>query len=254
MAIIVILVIFLVLLLLSRKHGNVVQQTVKRVVEISEGKTPVEGGDGRDYYVLANKPNKEEAAKLIAQINDFIINFIIQLKRKYLYTGACFDERPFKPNDEFTPFSESCARDDPLHDFKVRAVYLLVKRYRPNYLEENQPTSDKDTSWEEGKGERIALCLREQSSGQYKFIDPELIKFVAIHELTHIAANTLAHPYYFWKVFKFLLLEANMLMGFDLVNYKENPINYCGMIVTYSPIYDYGLNVMTNEYDDITSI
>jgi hypothetical protein len=253
--VIIILLIFLIILGLSRLHGNPVRRITRRVVALTEGKMPINGDDRRDYYILANKPKKEEAAKLAEKVNDFMIRFIIALKRKYLYNEiTCFSEPKFSPEDEFVPFQKSCAVDDPLSDFRLRAIYLLVTRYRPNYLEENQPTSSKDTSWEEGKGERIALCLREQKSGEYKFIDTELIKFVSIHELTHIAANTLEHPYYFWKVFKFLLLEANQLVGYELIDYKKYPTNYCEMEVTYNPAYDTGLNITKNEPTDITAI
>lgn len=253
--VIIILLIFLIILGFSKHHGNPIHRTVKHVIALSEGKTPIEGGDGRDYYVLANKPNKEKAAQLTEKINEFMINFIIALKRKYLYNEiTCFGESKFTPDDEFVPFNKSCTVNDVLTDFRLRTIYLLVSRYRPNYLEENQPTSSEDTSWEEGKGERIALCLREQSSGEYKFIDQELIKFVSIHELTHIAANTLDHPYYFWKVFKFLLLEANQLVGYELIDYRKNPTNYCEMEVTYNPAFDMGLDITKNEPNDITQI
>lgn len=251
----IILTVFLLLLIMARQHGNPVQKTIKRITAISEGKRPYSGGDGRSYYMLNGKPQPKQATQLIEQINEFMINFIIELKKKYLYNEqSCFSEPNFTPEDEFVPFSESCAANDPLSDFRVRAVYLLVTRYRPNYLEENQPTSPKDTSWEEGKGERIALCLREQRSGQYNLLDVELIKFVAIHELTHIAANTLDHPYYFWKVFKFLLVEAHNLLGYNLVDYEKNPVDYCSMQVTYNPVYDNTLNITENESQDITAL
>ena len=236
-------------------QNGYVRRTVKRIVRAIDGKTPILGKDGRNYYVLADKPKQQKASELIETINQFIIDFIVKLKQKYLYNEkTCFAEPQFNPDDEFVPYAEGCSAKNPLTDFKYRAVYLLVTRYRPNFLEENQPTSPADTSWEEGKGERIALCLREQISGNYDFIDIELIKFVAIHELTHIAANTLQHPYYFWKIFKFLLNEANLLMGYQLVNYQFVPANYCGMIVTYNPIYDDLVNIQANEDQDIVNI
>lgn len=221
-----------------------------------DGKIPIRGGDGRYYYVLSDKPEPKEASKKVEDVNAFIIEFITKLKRKYLYNEkTCFSESTFTPDDEFIPFEKNCSENmDLLSDFKYRAVYLLVTRYRPGRLEENQPTSSRDTSWEEGKGERIALCLREQNTGKYGFIDPELVKFVAIHELTHIAANRLDHPFYFWKVFKFLLLEAKDLMQYQLVDYSLSPVNYCGMIVTYNPVYDDTLDITRNDPQDVTEL
>jgi hypothetical protein len=252
---IIILLLFILLWYLNKKQGTIIQKATKHIKRTVEGKLPIEGGDGRNYYVLNNKPNQKNAAELISEMNEFMINLIIGLKKKYLYNErTCFSEPDFNIEDEFVPYNKSCAVDKPLNDFRIRAVYLLVTRYRPNYLEENQPTSSADTSWAEGKGERIALCLREQNSGEYNFIDPDLIKFVAIHELTHIAANTLQHPYYFWKIFKFLLIEANLLLGFKLVDYKNKNTNYCGINVTYNPVYDPNINISENETMDITII
>lgn len=253
--ILIVSIIFLFLLWCSNEVGSPIHRGITYMSNIVEGKVSITGGDGRRYFILGNKPNRETAGELIQEMNDFMVNFIIALKRKYLYNEkSCFSEPEFKPDNEFVPYDKTCGVDNPLADFKVRSVYILVTRYRPNSLEENQPTSDKDTSWAEGKGDRIALCLREQASGQFEFIDKELIKFVAIHELTHIAANTLQHPYYFWKVFKFLLLEANILMGYQLINYRTQPTNYCGMHVNYNPAYDDSLDISQNESRDITSL
>jgi hypothetical protein len=245
----------LILLFCSYNHGNPINTIVRDAANQLEGKVAIRGKDGRDYYVLQKHSDANRAAEIIAEINAFIVNFIIKLKKKYLYNErSCFSEDVYDPANEFVPYSSACAKSDPLNDYKTRAVYLLVSRYRPNRLEENQPTSKYDTSWAEGKGTRIALCIREQFTGKYNFIETDLIKFVAIHELTHIAANTLQHPYYFWKVFKFLLLEAEQLMGFKPVNFATHPTNYCSMPVSYNPVYDHTINVQTNESRDIKGL
>lgn len=253
---IIVIICILTFLYLPLYKEKKIKGVIHHTMRVIDGKIAIKENDGRYYYMLADKPDQQEAAKIIKEINEFMVNLILELKKKYLYNQkTCFSEDKFDPDDEFVPFSNRCVdhKSNPLDDFKYRAIYLLVTRYRPNRLEENQPTSSKDTSWAEGKGDRIALCLREQLSGKYKFIDSDLIKFVAIHELTHIAANTLEHPEYFWKVFKFLLLEANALLGYKLINYKKNPVNYCGMTVTYNPVYDDKLK-MTNESHDIRSL
>ncbi len=227
----------------------------KHVQNTINGKKYLYADDSRNYYILGDKPNQQKALDLIKNVNKFMIDFIIELKKKYLYDEKmCPSEPTFNPEDEFVPFSASCSIKNPLDDYKFRAIYLLVTRYRPNSLEENQPTSERDTSWEEGKGDRIALCLREQESGQFKFLDIELIKFVAIHELTHIAANTLQHPYYFWKVFKFLLHETHTLMGFKIIDYSVEPVNYCGLKVTYNPFMDFTIDISKNDSRDIVTI
>ncbi len=240
-----------IVLFITIRH-DIIKDWAYHVMRIMDGKVAIKENDGRYYYMLADKPDPTKAAELISQTNEFMVEFIQRLKKKYLYNNeTCFSEGSYTPSDEFVPFEPECS--GPLNDFRYRAVYLLVTRYRPNRLEENQPTSKDDTSWEEGKGDRIALCLREQYSGKYGLIDPLLVKFVAIHELTHIAANTLEHPDYFWKVFKFLLIEAHNMLGFPIMNFKDYPTNYCGMTVTYSPALDHRLK-MIDELTDIRSL
>ena len=49
---------------------------------------------------------------------------------------------------------------------------------------------------------------------------------------------SVGHEPEFWKNFKFLLelaKEANIHQPYD---YKKNPIEYCGMMITDNPYYD----------------
>lgn len=216
------------------------------------------GGDGRNYLVLKDKPNSDVAAKKLADTNKFIIEFIDKLKKKYLYNSeTCFNEPQINPDDEFIPYQDDCMNHGwkasggmaPLNDYRYLAIYLLVHRYRPNHLKENQPTSESDTAWQEGKGETIALCLREQKTGKYDFVDPIMLKFVAIHEICHTAGDILTHPPYFWKVFKLLLTEAKLLMGYEAPDYKVYPLDYCGLKVTYNPIYDNKIDLNNQTID-----
>lgn len=216
------------------------------------------GGDNRNYLVLKNKPNPDIAAKNLAETNKFIIEFIDKLKKKYLYNNyTCLNEPQFNSSDEFIPYQDDCMNRGwkatgetlPMNDYRYRAIYLLVRRYRPNNLKENQPTSEHDTAWQEGKGDSIALCLREQATGKYNFVDSTILKFVAIHEISHTASDNLKHPPYFWKVFKLLLTEAKLLMGFDAPNYGLLPKDYCSLRVNHNPLYDYRINLNDQTID-----
>lgn len=215
-------------------------------------KIKIKGGDNRYYYVLKKKPNPNKAAEILANLNRFNIEFLEKLKKKYLYNSYdCLLESIIHPDDEFIPYKDECVNRGwmingnsiPLNNFKYKSIYLLVTRYRPNKIKEIQPTGQHDTAWQEGKGLNIGLCLREQQSGNFNFIDPILLKFVMIHEMSHTASDILTHPRYFWKVFKLLLTEAKLLMGYEAPNYSLYPINYCSLIVNYNPMYDNTLDI-----------
>ena len=62
--------------------------------------------------------------------------------------------------------------------------------------------------------------------------------FVAIHELAHIASETVGHNDEFWNNFKFLLDNAVEIKIYSPVDYKKNNIEYCGMKITDNPYYD----------------
>jgi len=93
-----ILLVFLLIWYFNKQHNSPIQKTVKRISSMAEGKTPILGNDNRYYYVLSNKPNPDRATEIIEEINDFLINFIIALKNKYLYNEkTCFSEPEFTP-------------------------------------------------------------------------------------------------------------------------------------------------------------
>ena len=69
-------------------------------------------------------------------------------------------------------------------------------------------------------------------------IDENTLTFVAIHELSHIASESIGHNDEFWKNFKFLLEYAEKIKIYKPIDYKKNPKNYCGMRITDNPYYD----------------
>jgi hypothetical protein len=118
-----------------------------------------------------------------------------------------------------------------------QAVELLLSRYNPDNLIENSPHDpDGDTAYSLDKGQTIALCLREVDSNDIH--DMDILMFVALHEMAHVAVNVLDHPLEFWSTFKFLLEEAELANIYISSNYGLNPQYYCGLKVNYNPRYD----------------
>ena len=64
------------------------------------------------------------------------------------------------------------------------------------------------------------------------------IMFVAIHELAHSTAVSYQHTDEFWYNFRILLEHAIELDLYKFRNYVTNPVNYCSMEITYTPLID----------------
>jgi predicted metal-dependent hydrolase len=60
--------------------------------------------------------------------------------------------------------------------------------------------------------------------------------YVAIHEMAHVACPEIGHGKLFMKIFKKLAEEAVKINIYRKVNYSDNPVEYCGMILSSSII------------------
>jgi len=173
--------------------------------------------DGKKYKVH-NFNDASDAANALAEINAVMVNLIAHLK--YKYVGRGYEKNAFVSNYD-----------------KISAVNNILNRYNPDNLVENSPHDKKDTSYTLNKGSTIAFCLREKNaSGDLH--DINTLIFVAIHELGHIAIDDNDHPPLFWKIFKWLLQEAELGNIYFSKDYQKDPVKYCGMGVNYNPLYD----------------
>ena len=112
----------------------------------------------------------------------------------------------------------------------------LVAKYNPRKISETLPTSEY-TAYSENKGEKLAFCL-DTEKGSGSLIDSNTLTFVALHELAHVATESIGHTEEFWDNFKFLLIEAKKIGLYDPVDYSKDPQRYCGMDITDNPYYD----------------
>ena len=117
-------------------------------------------------------------------------------------------------------------------------IKRLKKGFNPKRIQETLPTSE-FTAYSENKGEKIAFCLDKNKNGSGGLIDPNTLMFVAIHELAHVASESIGHTEEFWKNFKFLLQAAEKINVYKPIDYKDDPQTYCGMKISDNPYYDY---------------
>ncbi len=164
-------------------------------------------------YRVIDSPSKQTASDLIAQLDIFAKDFILQLRQKYSKPG--------------------------LNPIGYELVRNLTNRYRGgNTLAENSPYGS-DTSYTLNKGDYIALCLRKKVP-PYDLHDIDTLKYVFLHELTHVAMTKSDpdHSVDFWKHFKFVLQEAAAQNIYNPVDYVNAPTTYCGTEVKYNPYFD----------------
>ena len=116
-------------------------------------------------------------------------------------------------------------------------VQRLVQGFNPKKIMETLPTSGY-TAYSENKGEKVAFCLNKKKENNEVLIDEHTLTFVAIHELSHIATESIGHKSEFWENFKFLLENAKDAGLHNPKDYKASPTPFCGMTIHDNPYYD----------------
>jgi len=100
-------------------------------------------------------------------------------------------------------------------------------------INETDPSSNL-TSYSVNKGEELSFCLKSKKDGSIH--DINLLMYVAIHEMAHIACPEIGHGNLFKKIFRKLMEEAIKIGIYKKVEFAKNPIEYCGMILSSSII------------------
>ena len=156
--------------------------------------------DGKRYLVK-NLPDKKKAADRLARLNIQLKKLIHEMEKRF-------------PHDE--------------------SVKRLKQNYRPANISEG---SEKHTytSYSINKGEKIVFCLRSRD-GSNKLVPFNVLKYVAIHELSHLMTKEIGHPKRFWDNFKKLLNIAIDIGIYKRIDYSKNPAKYCGLTIKSSVI------------------
>ena len=147
-------------------------------------------------YIVRKLPDSQRAADKLAEINRKIINLIDSLKK---------EDR--------------------------EGIETLKDRYNPDQLSETG-LGAKYTSYSVNKGEKISICVRHEDN---KFIDDNIIVFVVIHELAHVMTKSIGHTKEFWDYMAYLLEKGEKIGSYKPENYKEKPVDYCGMEINSTP-------------------
>ena len=158
--------------------------------------------DGDRYRVQKDHKDRKKAAEMIATL--------------------------VRKSETLISHLEKIAPDDP------RTTRLKTRFDPDNIIEKHD--EDKATSYTINKGDRLVLCLR-QKTDKSELVDPNTAMFVMIHELGHIASESIGHNQEFYENNKWLLNHAIDIGVYQYVDYEQNNETYCGMEIT-NPIVD----------------
>lgn len=120
----------------------------------------------------------------------------------------------------------------PRYEEYIRQLNLKLKGV---VLHENSPKS-KHTSYTVNKGDEIVLCLRSKKTLNLHNIN--LVMYVVIHELAHVACPELNHTPLFQEIFIFLLRISIQIGIYQYVDYQIDPHEYCGLIINENLLSD----------------
>ena len=119
---------------------------------------------------------------------------------------------------------------------KNEVVDRLVKNFNPKKIVEILPTSEY-TAYSENKGQKIAFCLNVKKHDDTNLIDENTLMFVALHEMSHVATESIGHKKEFWDNFKFLIKEASESNLYIIEDYSKNNKEYCSMEIKDNPYF-----------------
>lgn len=190
----------------------------------SEGFANIKVGSNA-YKVHEDLENPLEAAKTMDKLNLTATKLIDYLMNKYVHD-----------QQNLLTIKENKRK------IVKNGIKAMKKNFKTANMEENIPErSGGDTSYVIDKGEVFAMCLRDPKKNNKLQENENDLTFVLIHEMAHLFTSTYGHDTLFWNNFRFLLQEAVGINLYQPIDYKKTGSPYCGIVVTYSPLYDNSL-------------
>jgi len=168
------------------------------------GRTYVKSDIDNELYLVVDLDDKYEAANRLATIKKFINVMVKELNNK---------------------------KDNEYSDFKQ-----YIERLSKNIVNvdiSETPNNSNHTSYSRGKGDELVFCLRSKKM-KNQFHDMNIILYVVLHELSHIACPEKDHTPLFIKIFMFLIKVAEDIGLYKKSHFELNPKEYCGMTISTS--------------------
>lgn len=207
-------------------------------------------GNCEAYNVHRHHEDQDQAARILAEVTSRNNTLMEHLRSKYMPTYQPSFEHAKNNHIDVIGQSgifsseSSDLRSIGNNEYLQDRVSQLLSNYNSRDIHEISPRNTSGvTSYTQDK-ETLILCLRKKelnSKGENDLHDINTIMFVVIHELSHMMNNKWGHKPDFWILFKFMLENAVECGIYSPVDYSAKPIRYCGLLLTYNPLYDRNL-------------
>ena len=166
----------------------------------------------QNSYLVRNLPDKNNAAKMLANIRTKLIIFIDELVLEAEQENLDEDDK---------------TKSELINNYKY--IKMIKKRLPYSKIKESSAKSEY-TSYSINKGEELVFCLRSKINN--KLHDINDIMYVAVHEIAHIGCPEIGHTPLFKKINKFLLEKAVDKGLYKFENYRKTQKEYCGITLT----------------------
>ena len=161
--------------------------------------------DNKEYLVRDIK-NSKQAANMLARLKNNMEKLV-----KHLNEGK---NTKYKEHEKY--------------------ITRLVNRMQNTEIYESGEDSVY-TSYSVNKGEELVFCLRSKNN-KNKLHDINLIMYVALHEMTHVANPDYGHDPPFNEIFHFLATVAIELGIYHKIPFNVKPEEYCGLMIKDSVV------------------
>lgn len=190
---------------------------------------------GDKCMVLADYGDRNEAAELLSGCVTDVINFLRYLKVHYMVMRRRADGALVPISDIME--GDSLSNYEPVYPGRItQLVRRMINNFNTQVIYENRPSNGKETSYTVDKGRKMYMCLRDAKT--HELHSRDIVLFCMLHEITHIGNSTWGHRMDFWVNFKWVLQNAVKFGIISPVDYAKNPVMYCGMKVSYNPLFD----------------
>jgi len=158
-----------------------------------------------EYYLVRDLEDKQKAANMLARLKKNIHNL-----RNHLVQN--------------------------ISSYPEMADYIRQLDRKLKYTEYHESEEDSVyTSYSVNKGEQIVFCLRSKENRD-KLHKLNLVMYVTLHEMAHVACPEYGHTPLFKKIFAFLTQVAIDEGLYKKIPFDDNPKEYCGLTISDSII------------------
>jgi len=156
-------------------------------------------------YLVRDLPDKQEAANMLARLKLNIDKLV-----EHLYENKEIAE--FSEYKEFIEQLKRNIKNTIIYETKLKAEY---------------------TSYSVNKGEELVFCVRSKEIPE-RLHKLNLVMYVCLHELAHVANPEYGHGEQFQKIFVFFTKEAIKIGIYKKEEFFQNPQEYCGININES--------------------